>query len=159
MKSKRHKLQISGWFFFALLVVLLPSCGTDDPERQAARDREKILEYLIENNLTAIEHETGVFYHIETPGAGLFPTRNSTVLLSYTGTFLDGNEFDAGAERTFHLPSAILGFQYGVPLFNRGARGFIIVPSGLAYGSTGTMTIGPNTILKFSVEIIDFRNN
>jgi len=160
MKSNRHKLQISGWFFFALLVVvLLPSCGTDDPERQAARDREKILEYLIDNNLTAIEHETGIFYHIDTLGAGLFPTRNSTVLLNYTGTLLDGNEFDKGFERTFHLPSAILGFQYGVPLFNRGASGFIIVPSGLAYGSTGTMTIGPNTILKFRVEVIDFRNN
>lgn len=158
MKSKRHKLQILGWFFLALLVVLLPSCGTDDPERQAQRDREKILEYLIENNLTAIEHETGIFYHIDTLGSGPFPTRNATVHLNYTGLLLDGNEFDSGFERTFHLPSAILGFQYGVPLFNRGASGFIIVPSGLAYGSTGTMTIGPNTILKFKLEIIDFRN-
>ena len=85
MNSQRQFLYIFKWFFPVLLAVLISSCGTDDPERQAARDREKILEYLADHNLTAIEHESGIFYHVDTLGVGPFPTRQSTVLLNYTG--------------------------------------------------------------------------
>jgi len=158
MKFKRSILQTSPWLSFFFVLLMATSCGTDDPERQAARDREKILEYLADNNLTAIEHESGIFYHVQENGAGSFPSSTSIVMLSYTGRLLNGNIFDQGGERVFNLTTAITGFRHGVQLFNRGAKGFIIVPSGLAYGAQGTPTIAPNSILKFELEIIDFRN-
>jgi len=149
------------FFRYILIVSILffaGACGTDDPERQAEKDREKILEYIAQHNLlNAIELPSGVFYVIEQTGNGPFPTDSSTVILTYRGTLLNGTQFDFGDHRTFFLPNAILGFRKGVPMFNRGARGILLIPSGLGYGPAGTMTIPPNSVLVFHIEMIDWR--
>ncbi|HSV76209.1 MAG TPA: FKBP-type peptidyl-prolyl cis-trans isomerase [Bacteroidales bacterium] len=157
MKSKALFLARVGLFVILPAMFFAIACGTDDPERQAAKDREKILEYILQNNLNAIELPSGVFYVIEREGRGPFPTDSSEVVLTYTGTLLDGTQFDFGAQRTMFLPNSIPGFRQGVPKFNRGAKGIILVPSGLGYGPSGSFTIPPNSVLIFRVEIIDWR--
>ncbi|MEE4177954.1 MAG: FKBP-type peptidyl-prolyl cis-trans isomerase [Bacteroides sp.] len=135
---------------------LITSCGSDDPEKQAEKDREKILEYIEEHDLDAQELESGVFYVIEEEGSGSFPTETSTVIINYTGFLLDGDEFGAGTASTFNLNSTILGFKYGIPMFNRGSKGILLIPSGLAYGEYGSYTIPPNAVLIYNIEMIDF---
>ncbi len=144
------------WLFGILIMLIASSCGTDDPERQAERDRKKILDYIRTHQLTAHELESGVFYVINSPGSGSFPTQTSTVSVSYTGKLLSGKVFDTGIAQVFNLQQTILGFKYGIPMFNKGSKGKLLIPSGLGYGPNGTFSIPPNAVLIFEIEMIDF---
>lgn len=144
------------WLIALVLMVLFAACGSDDPEKQAEKDREKIIEYIEKHDLDAHELESGVFYVIEQTGNGNFPTENSTVIINYTGKLLSGKQFDAGYGSSFILRGTILGFRYGIPMFNRGSKGLLLVPSGLGYGPNGSFSIPPNAVLIFEIEMIDF---
>jgi|LSQX01.3.fsa_nt_gb FKBP-type peptidyl-prolyl cis-trans isomerase len=142
--------------FVLPFLIMAVSCGSDDPEKQAAKDREKILKYIEEHDLDAQELESGVFYLIEKAGSGSFPVETSTVEINYTGFLLDGEEFGGGQGQKFNLSATILGFKYGIPMFNRGSKGKLLIPSGLGYGVYGNYTIPPNAVLIYDIEMIDF---
>jgi FKBP-type peptidyl-prolyl cis-trans isomerase FkpA/FKBP-type peptidyl-prolyl cis-trans isomerase FklB len=137
-------------------------CGKDDPEKIAENDREKIIKYLTENDLEANEHSSGLFYSITREGTGGHPTSTSTVRLTYVGYIVggkkDGTIIDAASSTRVDLRGTIPGWQEGIPLFNRGSKGFLIIPSGLAYGENlwGSRSIPPHSILKFDIELEDF---
>lgn len=140
-----------------IILVLPTSCGSDDPEKQAAKDRKKILEYIEKHDLDAHELESGVFYVIEKTGSGEFPTANSVVLINYRGYFLDGKEFEARNGAQLNLAGGIIqGFKEGIPMFDIGSKGMLLIPSGLAYGEYGSYTIPPNAVLLYDIEMIDF---
>lgn len=157
MKTKRN-IFFTHFFIAILLLGLTSACGSDDPERQARRDRDKIIDYLKKNNLfeAAQELESGVFYIIEQEGVGDFPSQTSTVIINYKGRLLSGKEFGDVNGATLNLNGTILGFKYGIPMFNRGSKGQLFIPSGLAYGPTGSFTIPPNAVLIYDIEMIDF---
>ena len=157
----RMKYLVNCLTFFVLMITI-SGCGKDDPEKIAENDRKKILNYLADNDLEAIEHESGIFYNISREGVGAYPAITSTVRITYTGYIVggkkDGTIFDAGMSMTIDLRSTIRGWQIGVPLFNRGSNGLLIIPSGLAYGENlwGSRNIPPHSILLFNIELEDF---
>lgn len=149
------------FLFFSLIVSALllgTSCKDED---QAEIDRGVILKYIADNNLTATEHESGIFYVIETPGSGGSPSLTSQVEVNYKGYFTDNVVFDEG-----HLPTAtsgpitplnlIEGWQIALPLLQKGGKGTFVIPSGLCYGSNPPGGIPPNSVLVFEIELIDF---
>ncbi|TVR41867.1 MAG: peptidylprolyl isomerase [Bacteroidia bacterium] len=138
------------------LLLLINACSSDDPDERAIRDREKILEYLEENDLDYYELESGVFIVIEEEGTGSNPNENSTVRMSYQGYLLNGEMFDSATNVNIFLPNTVRGFRKGVVEFKRGGNGIILIPSALGYGTTGTGTVPRNSVLIFHVEIIDF---
>lgn len=128
-------------------------------ERRSALESEKINAYLAENNLTADSTETGLYYIIEEEGEGGNPDANATVEVRYRGTLLDGTVFDQTANdatRQFRLNEVILGWQEGIPLFQKGGKGTLIIPSRLAYGAEIRGNIPAYSILVFEVELVDF---
>ncbi len=153
--NKISLIHILGVFFLLLAV----SCGKDDPEKIAVKDREKILEYIQKNDIDAIEHESGVFYHIERQGSEIYPTATSRVEAIYTGKFLNDKVFEGPAVTIINLlQPRILGFMYGVPLFSKGSKGILFVPSGLGYGADSYYSGVPsNSVLIYEIEIIDFK--
>ncbi len=162
----RSKLNIDTSKWKLLLLFLLPvlmwqSCGSDDPEKIAEKDREKILDYIAENDLDAIEHESGLFYVIEREGTGnTHPTTSSTVKINYEGYYLkDKDVFDSQNGYYANLGSMITGWRIGIPLLTSGAKAILLVPSGLGYGAYPPYGIRPNACLVFEVEIIDVINN
>lgn len=118
----------------------------------------EIQEYLLSNNLTAQSTASGLYYIIENEGDGEFPMQSSLVTVEYSGYFLNGNIFDGGVLENFSLSRVIPGWQQGIPLFSRGGIGKLIIPSHLAYGSSGAGTIPSYSILVFDIELIDFTN-
>ncbi len=142
----------------ATMGLVFNACDTETPEQRADKDREKIIEYLKENDLydKAEEDGSGVFYVIEKEGSGGYPNSNSIVKASYTGYLLDGEMFDTRYESTMRLANQIRGMQIGLTFFQRGAKGWILVPSALGYGEHGTVGIPRNANLAFEVEMIDF---
>ncbi len=152
---KHHLKQIAILGMLPLLL-LIHACNSDDPDERAIRDREKILEYLEENDLDYYELESGVFIVIEEEGIGSNPSENSTVRMSYQGYLLNGEIFDSATNVNIFLPNTVRGFRKGVVEFKRGGKGIILIPSALGYGTTGTGTVPRNSVLIFHVEIIDF---
>lgn len=130
--------------------------GETDAEAQLAIDKEIIENYLAENNLTAQSTASGLYYIIDNQGEGIKPSISSTVTVSYTGKLLDGTVFDSGIE-SFPLANVIEGWKEGIPLFNAGGTGKLIIPSGLAYGTRGSGSIPSNTVLLFDIYLISVK--
>ena len=141
--------------FLALLVAVSVSCGKD----QLEKDVEKIQEFLDDNGLIAQSTDSGLHYIIEDEGEGTeYPESDSDVTLYYIGSLLDGTVFDGSGSNpvTFNLQQVIPGWQEGIQLFKKDAKGILIIPSQLAYGTQGIGPIPPNSVLVFNVEIVDF---
>jgi len=143
----------------ALFSILFSSCESKE-DKQAEIDRQKILDYLKQNNLEAQETATGLFYIIENPGTGEHPSLYSTVTVRYTGYYLDGFVFETnegGQASPFHLQGVIRGWREGIPLFKKGGIGTLLVPSGMAYGpNSAHRGIPNNSVLIFDIRLIEF---
>ncbi|MCC6724846.1 MAG: FKBP-type peptidyl-prolyl cis-trans isomerase [Saprospiraceae bacterium] len=127
-------------------------------EEQLAKDIKKIEDYLKDNNLTAESTASGLHYIIEEPGTGGHPTLDDDVTVNYKGYLLDGSVFDqtSGTPITFGLSGVILGWQEGIPLFQKGGKGTLLIPSGLAYGANPPSGIPSRAVLAFDVELVNF---
>ena len=135
----------------------LTACDNDnDYEEQLAIDKEIIESYLADNGLTAQTTASGVYYIVDNPGTANHPTISSTVTVRYSGKFLSGSEFDSGTI-SYPLEGFIEGWQIGIPLFGAGGSGTLYIPSGLAYGTTGSSTIPANSVLIFEMDLISFQ--
>lgn len=123
-------------------------------------DIEVIEQFLSDNNLTAQRTADDLFYIIEEEGNGEFPVLSDNVTVDYHGYFTNNTVFDSSVDRgspsMFPLTGVIRGWRDGIPLFSKGGKGKLILPSHLAYGESGTNGIPGNTVLVFDVHLIDF---
>lgn len=104
---------------------------------------------------------SGLQYEVLTAAKGAHPKATSFVTVHYRGTLEDGTEFDSsygrGTPVSFSLDQVIPGWTEGVQLMAKGAKYKFYVPSSLAYSDRGAGDrIGPNAMLIFEVELIDF---
>ena len=104
--------------------------------------------------------ESGLQYQIVEEGTGPTPASSDTIEVHYTGTLLDGTEFDSsyrrGVPATFGVDQVIPGWTEALQLMKEGAKWKLFIPSSLAYGPGGTGgPIGPNQTLIFDVELLD----
>jgi len=105
------------------------------------------------------ETASGLQYKVITQGEGAKPKATDKVKVHYSGTLIDGKEFDSSYKRNqpaeFGLNQVIKGWTEGVQLMNVGSKYEFYIPSGLAYGPNGPADIGPNQTLIFTVELLD----
>ncbi len=134
----------------------LTACNKEesDADKQAEIDKVIIENYLAENDLTAEVLSSGLYYIIDKQGTGVKPTVSSTVTAKYTGKLINGIVFDSRTA-SFPLSNVIEGWKEGIPLFNEGGTGKLLIPSGLAYGSAARSTIPANSVLIFDIYLID----
>lgn len=102
----------------------------------------------------------GLQYEVLRDGTGAQPSADSTVKVHYTGTLIDGREFDsskrAGKPVSFPVNGVIEGWSKILPLMKVGARWLVTIPPELAYGVNGSgAVIGPNETLVFEIELLD----
>jgi len=104
---------------------------------------------------------TGLQYQHEVVGEGGMPTAADTVEVHYTGTLLDGTEFDSSIKRgkpaSFGLGQVIPGWTEGLQLMRVGGKTRFFIPSDLGYGPGGTRGIPPNSVLIFDVELLSIK--
>ena len=147
--------------FSALLLLVLFSCKDEtlSPEEQYQEDIRIIKQYLSDNNLTADSTASGLYYIITKEGSGGHPNLQSTVTVKYKGYLTDGTVFDQtnGSETVkFLLSELIPGWQLGIPLLQRGGEGTFFLPSYLGYGTSGSGSIPPNSVLIFDIALVNF---
>ena len=103
--------------------------------------------------------ESGLHYKIIKEGSGKSPTPEDTVEVHYSGTLIDGTEFDSSYKRgmpaQFGVTQVIPAWVEALQLMKEGAKWELYVPSSLAYGPGGTGgAIGPNQTLIFEVALL-----
>jgi FKBP-type peptidyl-prolyl cis-trans isomerase len=122
-------------------------------------------EFLANNAKKAgvISLPSGVQYKVITKGKGASPTVNDTLIAHYSGTLIDGTEFDSsytrGTPLKFQMGNVIKGWGEVMKLMNPGSKWEVYIPADMAYGAKGAgKAIGPNQTLIFTVELITFNS-
>jgi FKBP-type peptidyl-prolyl cis-trans isomerase len=125
-----------------------------DPNHAAAA------KFLAENGKQpgVITTASGLQYKVISPGAGEHPKPTDQVSVNYTGTLLDGSEFDASAKHggpaKFPVNGVIPGWQEALVLMKPGAKYELWIPPKLAYDLDSPPMIPPGSLLKFQVELL-----
>lgn len=127
---------------------------------QLAKEDKVINDYIKEKKLKTQKTASGIHYIVTQKGNGKHPVATDKVKVHYKGYKLNGETFDSSIDRgepiEFSLQGVIKGWTEGIPMFEEGGKGTLIIPSHLAYGKNAPpgSKIGPNEILLFDVEVL-----
>lgn len=158
------KRVISKIFFIGVLTssVFLVNCGLNDLDKgltfqeQLDIDVDLIDSHLLENDINAEVHETGIRYVHDQIGDGEAAALGDLVGIKYKGTLLDGTFFgedSLGISLQLSNPT-IAVLQLIIPLMNVGGRMTIYAPSGYCFGRNAVGNAPANSILIFVVELL-----
>lgn len=148
-------------YFFPLFALILFVASCEKETDYTAVDDAAIQKYLADSNLTATKTASGLYYIIEESGTGEYPLATSMVHVYYKGYLLDGTVFDQTKDNVFarfYLNEVIKGWQEGMMLFKKGAKGKLFIPSELGYGSKAKTDIPANSVLIFEIELLNIYN-
>lgn len=130
-------------------------------EKRIAEEKAKAAAALDEVAAGFDETESGLRYKIIQKGSGTKAEKGNTVSVHYEGSLLNGTVFDSSYKRNqpidFQLGvgQVIPGWDEGIELLQVGDKARFVIPSNLAYGSSGAGgVIPPNATLIFDVELM-----
>lgn len=141
-------------FILMAIIPLMSGCKKEDDF--ADKDDQIIRDYLTAHNLVAEKTDSGLYYVIDEPGGAQHPTLNNQVRVTYSGYYTDGVDFDASTA-SFGLRGVIKGWQEGIPLFGKGGKGMLLIPSRYGYGSEPPPGVRKNAVLIFDIHLIDIK--
>jgi FKBP-type peptidyl-prolyl cis-trans isomerase FkpA len=125
---------------------------------------QAVQQYLSANNITAVEHCSGLFYKVETPGTGKTPNTCSYIEAQFKGMLANGTIFQetqAGDNLKAYLSGSIIrGWKIGVPLLKAGGKITLYIPPTLGFGATdvkdnnNNVVIPANSITIFEIQLV-----
>ena len=125
------------------------------------KDGEKFLE---ENKKEAgvVTLPSGLQYKVITEGKGPKPAVTQTVVTNYSGTLIDGTEFDSsmkhGKPAEFPVNGVIKGWTEALQMMKVGSKWRLFIPPDLAYGDQGAgNVIPPGSTLIFEIELLQIK--
>lgn len=127
------------------------------------QEADTLKKYLEDNKIDAKPVYSGLYYLPLVNGKGLFPVKGSTVVIKYTGSFLNGKVFDSNHESDMPLEfkmgagQVIKGLEDGLMMMKVGGKAKLIIPSSLAYAENEAGEIKPFTTLVFDVELLEVK--
>ncbi|WP_157974387.1 FKBP-type peptidyl-prolyl cis-trans isomerase [Lewinella sp. IMCC34183] len=163
--------------FYLLLPLFLCTCGPadttpaeparDEAERSAieerlitelspsddlaGRQRNAIINRAIDRNYDVYAAPEGYFYEVLQEGEYNPLDTGDIVTVHYTGTFLDGAEFDSSRRRgdplRFRVGDLIPAWNLALQRVRPGARLRVLTPSSLAYGPDGLAAPNGDTLV------------
>lgn len=154
------------------IMMFLNQRETEMMAKQTEQNKETYKVYIAENEafLAKNKEKTGVIvtpsglqYEVIKMGTGPKPTAQNEVKVHYTGTLIDGTEFDSsvksGVPAQFMLSGVIPGWTEALQLMPVGSKFRIYLPENLAYGANGAgELIKPFSTLIFDVELLEITN-
>ena len=164
---KRRFLSII-WVIGVLVMLSATSCLKDKNEYTPEREKELFNEYVARlkaGGYTVQNTASGIHYVNIQNGTGNYPASGDTLSVQYAGYLVTGQLFDASIyhseDSTLHFiyknPEMIKGWDEMMGMMNKGRKLEFIIPSELAYGSTGYGSIPPYTSLIFVAKMMNIR--
>lgn len=130
-------------------------------DQVAAQNKQAGDAYLAKNkNQSGVRTtQDGLQYQVVKQGSGPRPQATDTVQVNYTGSFVNGQEFDSSAKHgsgpaKLSLASVFPGFKEALMLMSVGSHYKFVIPSDLAYGSNPKNGFPPNETLIFDVTLV-----
>jgi len=138
-------------------------------EKKAEENKILYKDYIAENEAFLTKNKdkagitvtpSGLQYEVIKMGTGEKPGRDNTVKVHYTGTLIDGTEFDSSVKRDepaqFPVSGVIAGWTEALQLMPVGSKFKLYIPQDLAYGSSQAgELIKPYSTLVFEVELLE----
>lgn len=142
----------------------------DNEEKMLKESYKEVIEEseaFLENNKMeeGVEvTESGLQYKVITMGEGPMPKPEDKVRVHYTGTLVNGTQFDSSYDRgepiEFNVKGVIAGWTEGLQLMPVGSKFMFYIPYDLGYGTRGAgQDIPPFSALVFEVELLDIIQN
>lgn len=131
--------------------------------------------YIADHKLVVKTTPSGLKYFVTKPSIKRKPLTGDTLLVNYTGRFLDGKVFDSSVQadaqkgglnqpgRKYEPLQVVLGggviqgWTEALLLMNEGSKAQFIIPSSLGYGTEGYGDIPPYSTLVFDLELVKVR--
>jgi FKBP-type peptidyl-prolyl cis-trans isomerase len=131
-------------------------------EQGEFEEKKTLDKYMADSSISAQLISNGMYYIKIEEGKGLTPDSGRVALLNYRGTFLNGRCFDFFYEsQPFEYlvgseEQLIKGLEIGVKRMHEGEKAKFIIPSHLAFGSSGSSTgiVPPFTTVIYEVELL-----
>lgn len=140
---------------FVLSIVALTATGCDKKvDEPATTEFTPSKPPPVEGGVTTLQKVDTVV------GKGVEAKTGDKVKVNYTGTLLDGTQFDSSIGREpfeFEIGKGqvIKGWDDGVPGMKVGGKRTLTIPSSLGYGENGSgEKIPPNATLKFDIDLL-----
>ena len=133
-------------------------------EKKNKTDDAVIQKYIKDKGLQPQKTNSGLYYVVTQEGSGPKAEPGKLVAVNYTGTTLDGKEFDSSKKqgKPIEFPlgqsAVIRGWDEGIALLNKGSKATFLIPSTMAYGPQESPEIPANSVLRFDVELVDVKD-
>ena len=130
-----------------------------NPSTQAEKDKNTIINYVMDQGIEVESTPSGLYYQMIESGNGDIAKWGDWVSVNYKGYTLDGEVFDTSYKRgkpmEFYIGNMVDGWNEGLELMRPGAKALFLIPSALAYGEKGFPDkIPPYTVLAFELELL-----
>ena len=133
-------------------------------EKTLAEQKEKQAGELDKIAAGFDQTESGLRYKMIQKGKGVQAQKGNTVSVHYEGSLLNGQVFDSSYKRNqpidfqLGIGQVIAGWDEGIGLLKVGDKARFVIPSDLAYGSSGAGgVIPPDATLLFDVELMEVK--
>jgi len=131
-------------------------------KERAEKNKKDGVAFLAENKKKEGVKTTpsGLQYKVlKDSGTGVSPKMDDTVMIHYSGTFIDGTVFDSSYKRKaptrVPLRSIIRGWSEALQMMKPGDKWQVVVPSDLGYGDHGAgREVPPNATLIYEMELL-----
>jgi len=142
------------------LLFSLASELISNPTTQAEKDKNTIINYVMDQGIEVQTTPSGLYYQLIEQGTGDLAKWGDWVRVNYKGYTLDGQVFDSsykkGKPLEFYIGNMIAGWNEGLELMRPGGKALFLVPSALGYGEKGfRKVIPPHTVLAFELELVE----
>lgn len=151
------------------LAVMMSSCKLSTKSDEYAEEERQIIQSYIADHDTIdfVMKNSGLYYAELIPGTGPQVDLYDTLSIVYTGRFLNGSRFDTcvGIDTLQYIVNeyySVPGFHEGLLYMKENGKSLFLIPSGLAFGSSGAqytgfqgaVTIPGFTPILFEVELL-----
>lgn len=132
------------------------------------REQKEMAQFIADNHIATKPTASGLYLTVITQGKGPYPKDGDSVVVHYTGTFLNGTVFDSSTRDgrpfgfTMGTKKVIEGWEQGIKMMRQGTKASLLIPSSLAWDSagvqdsrTGKFFIPPYAPVLFDIQLID----
>lgn len=146
-------------FLVVLLAFLtLTSCGPTYSEEEKSNFDTEIEAYLKKNNIKCERSSSGLYFKIIEQGTGRKIKYGDRVSFTYKGELLDGTVFDKQTKPIeFDVDVLIAAWKETMLMLNEGGKAYLVTPPHLGYGTHELDDIPANSILVFTMEVVEVK--